>query len=233
MNKTQTEEYPDAKIAVYTCILPHSYNVLRPPVYINEDKNEVHYWVISDEPHMTIPWYDMVVTPDPNLTPRRDLQKYKMCSHKYMPEYDWVIWIDGWAWLLVDPVEIINEVKESGKKVAIGKHPWRDCSYDEGRVCAGFPSNDEDIIKAQLSRYEEAGFPHNYGLAASSFFVRDNKDPKTKTFFNRWYRETMKGSHRNQISWGYAAWKSKLDALIWDMPWGSNRFYDSEKGPSK
>jgi hypothetical protein len=126
---------------------------------------------------------------------------------------------------LVDPVEIIKEVKSSGKKLAFGIHPFRDCSYAEGRVCAGFQSNSAEIINAQLDRYREEGFPEHFGLVASTFFVRDNKSAKVKKFFDLWYKETMTGSHRNQISVGYVWWKTAMDILVWDIRWGDNQFW--------
>lgn len=219
----------DAKIAVYTVILPHTYVELSPPCFINRDENQAHYWVITDEPLGIDPWCDLVVTRDPKLSSRRDLHQYKLLSHRWLPEYDFVLYVDGWARLVQDPVDIVNELKESGKKVAFGAHPWRDCSYEEGHVCARFQSNSEEIINAQLARYEEEGFPHNFGLAASTFFVRDNRDAKVSAFFDLWYDETTRGSHRNQISWGRSVWKSKIEPLIWDIPWGINRFYTSNK----
>lgn len=217
----------DAKIAVYTCILPHNYAKLAPPTFINPDKDQVHYWAILDESIGIEPWWELLVDRDRKLSPRQDLQKYKMLSHKYLPEYDWVIWVDGNTRLLVDPVDIVNEVAYYDHKLAFGVHPWRTCSYEEGKVCAGFASNDGNAINFQMERYKELGLPENYGLVASTFFVRNNKDEKVKEFFETWLDETMLlGFHpRNQISFGIAAFLSKVQYLSWDIKWGSNRFY--------
>lgn len=210
------------KIAVYTCILPSTYAGLKAP-YINNP--DVPYWCITDEPKMVPPWNDYIITTDSKMTPRRNLQQYKMLPHKYLTEYDWVVWVDGGMRLKLDPVDIVNEVIESGKKIAFGVHPWRICSYEEGKVCAAFKSNSEEIINAQMKRYEEDGFPRDYGLAATTFFVRDNKDSDATRFFEIWHEETQRGSHRNQISWGFSAWKAEADILMWKVKWGDNRFY--------
>lgn len=212
------------RIVVYTGILPHTYTTLHPPYYINKD---IPYLVYSDKVIESPPWETIIISRELE-TPRRELQRFKMLSHKFLSEYDFAIWVDGWCRLKKDPVEIVNEVIESGKKVAFGVHPWRDCSYEEGRVCAGFKSQNREVIEAQLARYRAEGFPEHFGLAASTFFARDNKDPEVREFFELWYKETMAGSHRNQISWGYAAWKSGIDVLIWRVGWGRNEYYQKE-----
>lgn len=214
-----------ADVAVYTCILPYQFTALKTPIYINEDRSQVHYWAITDFQQGIYPWWDYVVERDPELTSRRDLQKYKMLSHLYLPEYAYTVWVDGDARLKVDPLLLVDLLKESGKSLAFGTHPWRDCSYDEGRVCAGLKQNSAEIINAQLARYREEGFPEHYGLCASTFFVRDNRDPEACAFFELWLDETMKGSHRNQISFGFAAWKLGIDILWWEIPWGDNEYW--------
>jgi len=215
-----------AKVAVFTCILPHTYTKLGSPIYCNYAPEVLDFWCISDHPHGIHPWNDFVVNPDPELTSRRDMQKYKMLSHKYLSEYDYVIWQDGSVRLKVDPLYLIELMLSSGTKIAFGTHPWRVCSYEEGRVCAGFKSNSAETIGAQLARYEGEGFPPDFGLAASTFFVRDNRDPETAKFFELWYEETMSGSHRNQVSFGYAWWKSGVDIQLWKLVWGKNEFWE-------
>ena len=229
MTKKRTKPVGGAEIAVYTCILPHTFESLEAPYYINEDKSQVHYWAITDAQQGVHPWWDQVVVRDMSLTSRRDLQKYKLLSHKYLPEYKYTVWVDGSVRLKVDPVALIDLLKESGKPVAFGVHPWRDCSYEEGKVCAGFKQNNAKLITEQLKRYRKEGLPKHFGLCASSFFVRDNQDPKACEFFDLWLEETMSGSHRNQISFGFAAWKTKIDILWWQIVWGDNEYWKHDR----
>lgn len=210
------------KVAVYTVIIPHTYTKLRPPQIINP---EVDHWHISDHAIGLYPWNDYVVERTPGLSSRREIQTYKLRSHIWLPEYDYMIVQDGNIRLKMDPMDVLQLMLETGKKVFFGRHPWRDCSYEEGRVCAPFQANNADIINAQLKRYEEEGFPAHYGLVASSFFVRDNKDPKVCEFFDLWCEEVMCGSHRNQIAFGYAAFKTGLDYYGSGIKWGDNPIY--------
>ena len=222
----------NAKVAVYTCIIPNNYTVLKPPIFVNPDRDEVHYWAILDESLGGIdPWWEMIIKRDESLTPRQDLQQYKMYSHRLLPEYDYTIWVDGNTRLKVDPLELVRLLKASGKNVLFGVHPWRTCSYEEGKVCAGFASQDNEAIEKQLAKYKQQGLPENFGLAASTFFVRDNKEEFTNNFFDMWYKETMLlgNSPRNQISFGYAAFKANLNYLALGMGWGRNVYYQMEK----
>lgn len=104
----------DAKVAVYTVILPHNDRQLTPPLYINWDKGQVHYWVISDEPHMILPWWDLVIVCDPALSYRQELCKYKISAHELLPEYDWLIWQDAGIQLKVDPLDLVELLKSRG-----------------------------------------------------------------------------------------------------------------------
>jgi hypothetical protein len=211
------------RVAVYTVIIPNGFAQLRPPQIINP---EVDHWHISDDQLGLYPWNDLIITRDPKLTSRRDMQAYKMLGHKYLPEYDWLLYHDGNVQLKMDPLDIVKLAQETGKKLFFGRHPWRDCSYEEGAVCAGFKQNNAEIINTQLARYKEEGFPEHFGLVASTFFVRDNKDPKVSEFFDLWHSEVMRGSHRNQVSVGYALWKTGIDYYGSGILWGRNPIWE-------
>ena len=222
----------DAKVAVYTCIIPNNYTILKPPIFINPDRDEVHYWAILPESLGGVdPWWEMLIKRDESLTPRQDLQYYKMYSHLLLPEYDYTIWVDGNTRLKVDPLELVRVLQASGKHVLFGTHPWRDCSYEEGKVCAGFKSQDGDAIEGRMEIYRANGLPEHFGLVASTFFVRDNKEEFTNNFFDIWYKETMLlgDSPRNQISFGYAAYQTRLQYIALEMKWGKNVYYTMEK----
>lgn len=218
----------NAKVAVYTCIIPNNYTTLKPPLFINPNRDEVHYWAILDESLGGIdPWWELIIKRDEALTPRQDLQWYRMHSHVLLPEYDYVIWMDGCVRLKVDPLELVRVLKASGKNVLFGAHPWRTSSYQEGRICAEFNSQNRVAIETQMDRYKREGLPEDFGLVAATVFVRDNKEEFTCNFFDLWYKETMLlgSSPRNQISFGFAAFKTELNYLALEMKWGDNVYY--------
>lgn len=212
-----------ATIAVYTAIFPSNYTTLHRPQVYNPN---VDYLVISDGVLNVDPWFDITVKRT-GLSSRREMQPYKMLSHKKLTGYDYVIWIDGCAILKADPVELVQRMlDESDCKVAFGRHPWRECLYEEAEFCARYHYDKEEVIEAQMARYRADGFPEHHGLIASTFFIRDNKDPDVSRLFECWLDETTKGSRRNQLSFNYASWKTGVP--YYEIPlggWGSNAVY--------
>lgn len=207
----------DAKVAVYTSIIPHDYVQLQPPLYINEDRDQVHYWCISDAPQSIYPWWDLIAGPFETSSSLREIQRYRVQSHRIWPEYDYTIWVDGEVRLKADPLQLVDMLKESGYGIGFVPHPQRDCIYDEAEVYLSFKAVDPATVAAQLDRYRAAGFPAHQGLAAVNFFIRDNRDPDVIRLMERWHYETQNGCCRTQMSFPFASWIENVP--WWKIPW--------------
>jgi len=205
----------NSKIAVFTSIIPHDYVTLKPPIYIN---TEVDYWVISDEQFGLFPWDDFLVTRT-SKSPLREIQDYRVLLHKWFPEYDYVIWVDGEVCLKVDPVYLVEMLKTSGTGIMFIEHPWRDCIYEEAQVYKGFKAVDYDTIDAQTDHYRAEGYPEHNGLITVNFFIKDNKDPDVSRLMERWHKETENGCCRTQVSFNYSSWAEKVPyaTVPWDV----------------
>jgi hypothetical protein len=200
------------KIGVFTCIIPYDYVSLQSPIYI--DKN-VDYWVISDAVQDVYPWRDYVVVPERESS-LREIQEYRVLLHKWFPDYDYYIWVDGEVRLKVSPTILVKLLQDSDHGIMFIGHPWRDCIYDEANVYIGFGAVDPFIIKKQLHRYRESGYPEHEGLITVNFFVRDNTS-NTIRLMERWHRETENGCCRTQMSFNYASWVEKVP--YYSIPW--------------
>jgi hypothetical protein len=104
------------------------------------------------------------------------------------------------------------------------KHNVRNCIYDESSVVIENKLDYADVVKSQMSKYREEGYPEKYGLFDSGFMIRKNNE-FTSYFNQTWWEEVRDYSGRDQLSQVYAAWKVGID--ICKNPIG-NSIYSNE-----
>jgi hypothetical protein len=72
---------------------------------------------------------------------------------------------------------------------------------------------------SQVAKYYREGMPDKLDLVATGVVVRKNSEQALK-FCRAWWHEISKNSRRDQLSFGYVAWKNKIPfALFDDMIW--------------
>lgn len=80
------------KKVVYTCI-SGQYDILTDPVFINK---EFDYVCFTDQPFYSEVWQIRPIPEELNSLSQVKKQRIvKICPHRYLPEYDLSIWVDG------------------------------------------------------------------------------------------------------------------------------------------
>lgn len=148
--------------------------------------------------------------PLPNLSARMRARYIKIMMHRYLPDYDLYIWIDGRA-------EIISKdfVKEfvaniEGFDVAMFRHWERESVIEETTFILGKINEGNHYL---LSRYGNQQFDkeqmfylennvHNEQLYATTLFIRRN-DPKVNAAFDEWFIRCVEFSHFDQTMYSY------------------------------
>ena len=204
---------------VYTAIFG-SYDNLLEPKYIPEGWDFVCF---TDTDLKSDVW-KVVKVPAVYNDPTRNARRYKLLPHKWFPEYDVSIWIDGNFGIQGDVNKAV-EVYLANNNMAIFDHTkvWdnRDCIYQEaqaifylGQKNKGSYKDDPDVIKVQMEKYIAEGYPANNGLIVSGIlFRRHNKQDVIDTM-NLWWEEVKYNSKRDQLSFNYAAWRTGIQ-LYW------------------
>ncbi len=201
----ETEE----RVVVYTAIFD-GYDDLIP----HEPTEGVRFVCFSDGPLFARPWEVRVV--ERALSPRRENRRYKILAHNFI-DADCSIYIDGNIKLLVDPRELVRRYL-ADSLLALFKHPFRDCLYEEGYAIAEAELDDPETVLAQLARYRKAGYPRDNGLHAGNIILR--RHTKEVARFNElWWQEVARGSERDQVSLDYALWKVGLVPAEMPPPW--------------
>jgi hypothetical protein len=135
---------------------------------------------------------------------RRASRRMKILPHEFL-DHDYTLWIDGSLRLLkAPPIALLDDVD-----IALFRHHVRQCIYAEAEVCARLRLDDPAVIRAQVERYRAERCPSNAGLVAGGFLFRRMTETM-RAFDEAWWAEYERGCCRDQVSFGYVAWKMGL-----------------------
>ena len=194
------------KRVVYTCITG-GYEGLFPPT---KQQDDFDYVCFTDNPDLTSDFWELRPIPDElkELSCVKQQRIIKICPHKYLPEYDESLWVDGSVDILIDLDVFLNKFcSDETKSIFIRKHPSRNCIYSEGATCIRMCKDTKEHINPQLDKYKAEGFPKSFGLVETNIIYRKHNNPYCIEVMNVWANELMNGSHRDQLSFNYALWK--------------------------
>jgi hypothetical protein len=109
-------------------------------------------------------------------------------------------------------------------QLAVLKHPYHHCAYDEAEAYTLLKKDNEQLIQRQVKRYQEEGYPKDYGLVASTFLFR-KFSPENIDFHRCWWKEIMKGSVMDQLAFNYTQWKLGFPHInVLDWNWLENEW---------
>lgn len=150
----------------------------------------------------------------------RNAKRHKIMTHEYI-DCDWSLWIDGNVMLIQPITHILTTFAHDDCDIFMFKHPARDCAYDEMEICARLGLDDEEVMRNQLVKYSEEGFPRKFGLHAGGTILR--KHTKQVEEFNCfWWNEICQHSKRDQLSLDYSIWKTGIKVGYLDDYWNSS-----------
>lgn len=192
---------PSDNAVVYTAIFD-DYDVLLDPREVNDD---VDYVCFTDDPELSSDVWEPV-TIDEDLEPGLKNRKVKLLPHRYLPEYDYSVYVDGNVQLIGDVTELLDEHLED-HDFACPRHHEHICVYREAEAIVEQGKADAAEVRRQVDRYREAGFPENYGLSEHNLLLRRHIDPAVKELMEAWWEEYTNGVGRDQLGLPYVAWK--------------------------
>ncbi|TDO94083.1 uncharacterized protein DUF616 [Halanaerobium saccharolyticum] len=197
-------------IIVYTAIA-NNYDDLIDPKFISSN---IDYYCFTDDMSMKSEVWNLIEFPLDDLNSTYKNRIVKMLPHKYFSEYKYSVYIDGSIDILGDIEKLVNEYLVEGEyKLAVPKHPERDCLYEEAKACINLKKDNVEIIKKQISKYKEENFPKGFGLTENGIIFRQHNDPEVINLMQDWWDEFNKFSQRDQLSFLYVIWKNNFNYL--------------------
>jgi lipopolysaccharide biosynthesis glycosyltransferase len=203
------------KTIVYTAIYGKR-DHLQDPLVVPPD---VDFVCFTDDPTLKSRiWKIKVEAPDSHMAVR-SAKIFKVFPHKYFPEYERSLWVDGNILIRGDVNEFLDTVLAEAPFAAfdhMGGHDKRDCAYDEaealleGKKIGRYQNLSAEMIQKQMAGYRAEGFPAHNGLISSMIIARRHNDPKVTETMQAWWNEMQKLTHRDQLSFNYVVWKTKM-----------------------
>lgn len=154
--------------------------------------------------------------------PRKTARYYKALSHKWFPDADVTIWLDGNLRLLIPPGRAVEKWLKKNDLAAFN-HPDRNCLYAEAEFCAQKGKGNRATLTRQAARYRADGMPPGWGLPETRCVIRRNTS-SVNLLNAAWWGEMERGSVRDQVSLPYLCWKAdsvfkthNLGSMKWNV----------------
>ena len=125
-------------------------------------------------------------------------RKYKILSHRFLPEYDLVCYMDANQCLRKEPPSIPTWFR----------HDRRQNIYQEAAQIIKNGRFSKKHIDRQIDYYNK-NYYKDKGLYTNGFFVRQHSE-KINKLHDVWYTETAKFTPRDQLSLPYAIFKTNI-----------------------
>jgi hypothetical protein len=142
--------------------------------------------------------------------PCRNAKVHKVLPHVYFPQAEYSLWIDG-SVAITSPLPLQRWIEKylSRHDLAVFKHRFRNCLYDEAVECLRWNLDSGSVINRQMQKYYREGYPLANGLAECTVLFRRHTE-KVRRFNEVWHQEIKRHSRRDQLSFNYAAEKTGL-----------------------
>lgn len=198
------------KIAVYTSIFGGK-DSIKENQFLS---NDLDYICFTDKEVESDTWKVIIKKPT-HKDPCRSAKAYKILPHKFLPEYDYSIWIDGNFVVRKHPRDLIEKYLD-GCNFAAHDHndqkisDPRKCIYSEAQACINLGKDKPLSIIEHMSKYRGMGYPENNGLTTNMLIIRRHNQNDVIKAMEMWWSEIENGSRRDQLSFNFVAWKLDL-----------------------
>ena len=182
---------------VYTCLFGFSekFSDFR---YKRED---VDFVCFTDDPDLRSDFWEIRLVSPGLLDPTRAAKRIKHLPHRYLPDYEWCLYIDNTVLLKIDPGEIYERfLRNARSPLVCFHHESRDCVYDEGEVVRAFSYDKPWRVGPQMDYYKSLGYPPENGLYWTGLLLRRHHDPGLVRVMEQWHEQVLLHSARDQLS---------------------------------
>ncbi len=205
---------------VYTAVFGNYDNV--PAV---NHKWDCDFICFTDNPELVSQGWQMVMVHLNGESPAKANRRYKILPHKYLPNYECSLYVDGNIRIMADP-SLLFEKYLDNFLLAIPKHPFRNCAYAEAQACIDRELVNKVTVEQQMAKYSAEGFPENYGLTANGIIIRKHSDANVIALMVAWWEEYCLGGNRDQLSLTYLIWRNNFNIIFMtETAWNKNKYF--------
>lgn len=122
-------------------------------------------------------------------------------------KYKYSVWIDSNVQLLVDPMKYIEKMGDA--HIWVHRHKYRMNIRQEAKAVVQLKRIKPAIVDRQVRAYSNAGFTDQVDLPETGLLIRRHCE-EVDNFNNMWWTQIETICIRDQMSFGYCAWKMGL-----------------------
>ncbi len=217
------------KKVVYTAIFGNKDKLIEPQ-YVPDDFDFICF---TDQDFDSQVWQIRKVKGNFD-NPRLSAKIFKILPHRYLPEYELSIWVDGNI-LIKGNINKLVDKYLSQAPLAFFDHrnlqlDARSCIYQEAEALLemakkGKIKDDPNIIKKQVGDYRLQGYPEQNGLIVGGIILRKHNLPEVINLMEKWWEEINKYSIRDQLSFNFVAWQNNANFVYMEGDMRDNEFF--------
>lgn len=211
------------KICVYTCITGN-YDDLK-EVRINEG---IDYICFTNNKKIKSETWKIIYIEDNKLDNHYLSRKIKMLGDSYLDKnYTLSIYVDASIIFKKSVKEFLSNYFDLEKDLlAACKHSVRNSINEEAIACIEQKKDNEKTIRRQLSFYQEENFADNLGLLEMTLIIKRHNNPLVRKTMKLWFEMISKYSKRDQLSFMYCLFKTKLPFRVIPLNVWSNEYIE-------
>lgn len=205
----------DKTICVYSCI-SGNYDTVNELTFKEE---KIDYYLFTNNKNLTSKTWKVIYVNDPEISDIYLARKIKILGYPEITDkYDLTICIDGSIIIKNSIIDFLKKECKLDKYSMVGfKHSQRDCAYEEAIACVKFHKDSSKNVERIIKNFKKNKYPQHNGLIESGILVRKNNDSKVKETMKLWYKLLCEYSPRDQLSFNYAAYQTKLEIKYLNM----------------
>jgi len=188
---------------------------------------DIDFICFTDDPDLKSSFWTIRHVERGMLDPARACKRFKALPHRFLPEYDWSLYIDNVVRLKQQPRLIFDQyLSESPSPLVLYRHPERDCVYDEAEQVIRLNFDDPRRVRAQMQYYRHLGYPPHHGLVSTTFLLRRHNDPELIKLAEQWRQQVLTHSKRDQLSLNPVMWFAGFQPTYMSQRFGDFEVFD-------
>jgi len=213
---------PLKKFCIYSIVYGYRGAICHPIEKFVDEASEAIYFTDNPWPRQKEGWTVVYIfnlfahqptCPDP---PQFMSRFPKLCPSEFLSGFTASFYMDN-NMRIHRPVSKLIRHFLKDKEWGVHKHRVRSCVYREVEKCIRVGKGNPQKLRRQAEAYRRAGMPANGGLAENNGLARVH-NVSVFHMCHLWWREYLRQSKRDQISFAYIAWKysywQKMN-LVW------------------
>lgn len=196
---------------VYTCVTG-GYDRTR---HLGVSERGMPFLYFTDRPRSAPSgWEPAELMSPPRLISGHDINRYhKIFPHRIAKYRRYSIYIDGSISYDGDFGSLLERFRKAGVALAAFRHPAGRSLEEEFEAClqkGKFDAHDLRLHDRQRSEYRAEGLRLDRPITANYLLVRDHDHPLLKDAMSLWWSQLFEYTKRDQLSLGYALWRTGI-----------------------